>query len=173
MTVQSNSAITLSGSSRTLNPGVYDGGITLSGSASVTLNPGTYYINGGGINMSGPSSISGNGVFIYNTGGGKINLSGTGDVSLSPMTTGTYAGLTVFQDRSSTTAATLSGGTNINLSGTFYFPSASLTMSGTSGTAVMGAQMISKSMTFSGTSGVNVNYSANSVARTSSIKIVE
>ena len=51
MTVQSNSAILLSGAATaTLNPGVYNGGITLSGSSSVTLNPGIYYINGGGIN---------------------------------------------------------------------------------------------------------------------------
>ena len=54
MTVQSSSAINLSGSqSMTLNPGIYDGGISLSGSSSVTLNPGIYYINGGGINLSG------------------------------------------------------------------------------------------------------------------------
>ncbi len=111
MTVQSSSAIVLSGStSRTLNPGVYTGGIAMSGSSSLTLNPGIYYINGGGINMSGPSSISGDGVFIYNTGRGGINLSGTGTISLSPMSSGTYAGITIFQDRSNTSAATLSGG---------------------------------------------------------------
>ena len=174
MTVQSNSAISLSGSTtRTLSPGVYNGGITMSGSSSVTLSPGEYYINGGGITMSGSSSISGSGVFIYNAGSGGISLSGTGAVSLSPMTSGTYAGLTVFQNRSSTAGATLSGGSNIDLSGTFYFPSAAVTMSGSSGTAVMGAQVISKSITFSGSSGVDVNYSANSVARKSSITIVE
>ena len=139
LTVQSNSAVSLSGSTtRTLNPGVYKGGITLSGSSSVTLNPGVYYINGGGITLSGPSGISGSGVFIYNTGGGAISLSGTGAISLSPMTSGTYAGLTIFQDRSSAVGATLSGGSNINLTGTYYFPSAPLTMSGSSSVAASG-----------------------------------
>ena len=38
---------------RTLSPGVYNGGISLSGSSSVTLNPGAYYINGGGTSLSG------------------------------------------------------------------------------------------------------------------------
>ena len=154
MTVQSSSAISLSGSStRTLSPGVYNGGITLSGSSSVTLNPGVYYINGGGINTSGSSSISGNGVFIYNTGGGAINLSGTGSISLSPMTSGTYAGITVFQDRSSTTGATMSGSGNMSNTGTFYFPDATLTLSGTSGVTAVGAQIIAKNLTFSGTAG--------------------
>jgi Flp pilus assembly protein TadG len=173
MTVQSSTAINLSGSAtRTLSPGVYDGGITLSGSSSVTLNPGVYYINGGGINLSGFSGISGTGVFIYNTGGGSINLSGSGTISLNPMTSGTYQGITIFQDRTSSTGATMSGGSNIQNTGTFYFPSAKLTLSGTSGVAAMGAQIIAKDLTFSGTSGIAVTYNS-SVASTSSLGLVQ
>ena len=174
LTTQSSSAINLSGSaSRTLNPGIYDGGISMSGSSSITLNPGVYYINGGGINMSGTTSITGNGVMIYNTGGGAINMSGTGSINLSPMTTGTYAGLTIFQDRADTASATLSGGTNINNTGTFYLPNAALTLSGNSGVGVFGSQFITKTLTFSGSGGVKVNYSASSVASKYSISLVE
>jgi Flp pilus assembly protein TadG len=173
LTVQSSSAINLSGTTtRTLNPGVYTGGINLSGSSSVTLNPGTYYINGGGINLSGSSGISGDGVFIYNTGSGGINMSGTGNISLSPMTSGTYAGITVFQDRANTAAAAMSGGSNINNSGTFYFPASTLTLSGTSGVAVMGAQFIANKFTFSGSAGIQVNYDS-SVAGTSAFGLVQ
>lgn len=173
MTVQSSSAITLSGSqTRTLSPGVYDGGFTLSGSSAITLSPGMYYINGGGITMSGSSGISGSGVFIYNTGGGSINLSGTGTIALSPMTSGTYQGITVFQDRTNTAGATMSGGSNINNSGTFYFPNARLTLSGSSGVAAVGAQIIAKDLTFSGSAGITVNYNS-SVASTASLGLVE
>jgi hypothetical protein len=173
MTVQSSSAIHLSGSSTmTLNPGVYTGGISLSGSSSVTLNPGTYYINGGGISASGSSSISGDGVFIYNTGGGSINLSGTGNISLSPMTSGTYAGITIFQDRSNTASATMSGGSNISNTGTFYFPDATVTLSGSGSVGVMGSQFIANKMSFSGSSGVQINYDS-SVAGSSSLALVQ
>jgi hypothetical protein len=173
MTVQSSSAINLLGTqSLTLNPGVYNGGITLSGNSSLTLNPGVYYINGGGINMTGGSSISGNGVFIYNTGGGTINLSGTGNIALSPMAGGTYSGITVFQDRSNTAGAAMSGGSNMNNTGTFYFPGARLTLSGGTGVGVMGAQFIVNKLAFSGTSGINVNYN-NSVAGISSLALVQ
>jgi Flp pilus assembly protein TadG len=173
MTVQSSSAINLSGtSSMTLNPGVYSGGLTLSGYSSVTLNPGVYYINGGGISVSGGASITGNGVFIYNTGGGAINLSGTGNIALSPMTGGTYSGITVFQDRSNTAGATLSGGSNINNTGTFYFPSATVSMSGGSGVGVVGSQFIVNKLTFSGTSGINVTHN-NFVAGISSLALVQ
>jgi hypothetical protein len=172
MTVQSNSMISLSNTSRTLSPGVYNGGITLNGSSSVTLNPGVYYINGGGINLSGPSSITGSGVFIYNTGGGAVNLSGTGTIALNPMTSGAYQGITMFQDRTSSTAATMSGGSNINNTGTFYFPDAKLTLSGTSGVATMGAQIIAKNVTFSGSAEIQVNYD-NSVAGSSIVSLIQ
>jgi hypothetical protein len=172
MTVQSSSTLSLSSGTTTLNPGVYTGGLAISGSASVQLNPGIYYINGGGINMSGPSSLIGSGVTIYNTGGGAINLSGTGSISLNPTTSGTYAGITMFQDRSNTASATLSGGSNISNTGTFYFPNAALTLSGTSGTATVGAQVITNKLTLSGGAGIKVNYDS-SVAGSSSLALVQ
>lgn len=172
MAVQSSSTLSLSSGSTTLNPGVYTGGLAISGSASVYLNPGIYYINGGGINMSGTTSIVGSGVMIYNTGGGSINLSGTGSIQLNPMTTGTYAGISIFQDRANTASATLSGGSNISNTGTFYFPAATLTLSGTSGTAAMGAQVIASKLTISGGAGIAVNYDS-SVAGSSSLALVQ
>ncbi len=146
--------------------------MTLTGASSVTLNPGVYYINGGGINLSGSSGITGDGVFIYNTGGGAINLSGSGTIALSPMTSGQYQGITVFQDRSSSTAATMSGGSNFNNTGTFYFPDAKLTLSGTSGVAAVGAQIIAKNLTFSGTAAIQVSYDS-SVAGTATVGLIQ
>jgi hypothetical protein len=173
MTVQSNSAINLLTSmTKTISPGVYNGGFNLSGSSVLTMDPGIYYINGGGISLTGSSGITGNGVFIYNTGGGAINLSGSGTIALSPMTSGTYQGITVFQDRSSSVGATMSGGSNVNNTGTFYFPGSKLTLSGTSGVAAMGAQIIAKNLTFSGTAGVQVKYDS-SVAGTTSLGLIE
>ena len=173
LTVQSSSAIDLSGTtSRTLNPGVYKGGINMSGSSSITLNPGIYYINGGGIDMSGATDITGNGVFIYNTGGGTLNLSGTSNISLSPMTSGTYAGITMFQDRANTSSVSMSGGSNVSNTGTFYFPSATLNLSGSSGVATFGSQFIVNKVAFSGTSGIDIKYNS-SVASQSSFGLVE
>jgi Flp pilus assembly protein TadG len=172
LTVQSTSAIDLSGTtSRTLNPGVYDGGIDLSGSSSITLNPGTYYINGS-FDLSGSTGITGNGVFIYVTGGGTIDMSGTSSISLNPMTSGTYQGITMFQDRADTNGVTMSGGSNIDNSGTFYFPSATLNLSGSSGVAVFGSQFIVNKVAFSGTSGIEVDYNS-SVASTSAFGLVQ
>jgi hypothetical protein len=92
MTSQSSSGLSISGATMTLSPGVYTGGISLSGGAAVTLKPGIYYIKGGGFKMSGSSSLTGTGVMIYNdpaSSSDAISLSGSGALSLTPPTSGT------------------------------------------------------------------------------------
>ena len=100
----------LGGNSRTINPGIYSQ-ISVSGNARLTLNTGIYIIEGGGFTVTGNASVSGSGVMIYNagsnypsTGGtfGGITLSGDGRFSLSAPTSGTYAGILIFQSRQNT-----------------------------------------------------------------------
>lgn len=69
----------------TLSPGVYYGGIVVSGQAKVQLNPGVYYIAGGGIQYQGNSNSSFD--VIGGTGGnpGRALFFSTGDP--------TYAGI--------------------------------------------------------------------------------
>lgn len=107
----------------TLQPGTYYGGICIgamsgtacntgctAGTAHVTMAPGTYVIAGGGFFVCGSSTLSAPNVLIYNswdssqpTGSGVIDqvmLNTTGSVLLGPQSSGTWKGLTVFQDRS-------------------------------------------------------------------------
>lgn len=54
-------------------------------------------------------------------------------MTLTPVTAATssyYAGISVFQDESSETSGTISGGSNLNIDGTIYLPEANLTLSG-------------------------------------------
>ena len=56
------------GNTATMGPGVYCGGINVGGAATLTLNPGTYIMNGGGFNVSNSGKVIATaGVFIYNT----------------------------------------------------------------------------------------------------------
>jgi Flp pilus assembly protein TadG len=127
------SSQTISGT--TLNPGVYSGGIILSG-GNYTMNPGVYILDGGGFNLSGSASISGNGVFIYNTSSttpstcSPVSITGQGDINLNAPTSGTYRGVVLAQDRSCPTAATISGNGNVNIDGGVYFYDATLNLSG-------------------------------------------
>jgi hypothetical protein len=130
-------AVNLSGSSNNsnnpLNPGIYSK-ITVSGNAVLYLNPGVYILAGGGLTVSGNASIKGTGVTFYNTGNssgtyGSITLSGDGTYALSAPTTGTYAGILIFQDRNNSHALTLSGNSTLGSNGAIYAPTAALTLS--------------------------------------------
>ena len=68
--------------------------------------------------MSGNASVTGSGVTIVNAGGkfpssggtfGAISFSGNGSTNLSPATTGTYAGIVIFQPPDNSQALTASG----------------------------------------------------------------
>src|SRR5439155_21126008 len=65
LSVQSSSKRSISSGSVTLNPGLYQGGISVSGSANVTLNPGTYYVQGS-FSWASLGTLDGtSGVLIY------------------------------------------------------------------------------------------------------------
>jgi hypothetical protein len=139
LSVQSNSTLKISGKQVvTLNPGEYIGGIQISGQAQVTLNPGVYYFKGGGFSVSGNASVTdlGQGVLLYNapaSSGDTISISGKGSVSLSAITSGPYQGLTIFQDRNSTTAISITGNGSTVISGTIYAAKATLSITGNGG----------------------------------------
>jgi len=130
--------------------------------SSTVLASNTIYIApAGGLTLSSSDSITGtNGVpaqvMIY-VPSGSINLN-QGTVKLSPMTTGPYAGVTIFQDRSDPNGGAMIGNANngnLNISGTIYAPAASLSLedtgTGTGTTDTFGSQIIAQSLTTEGT----------------------
>jgi hypothetical protein len=147
---------------------------------SVTLTPNTIYVVGGnGISLNGQSSVSvqGNGanggVMIYLTGArAAISVSGQSSVSLFALSAGTYAGMSIFQDRSDATGWHVSGNGTLSSTGTIYAPAANVITSGNGGTVAY--QIIASSMTMNGTDDV-VAYSttAGQIAATRSFGLVE
>ena len=57
-------------------------------------------------------------------------MSGNGNISLTPATTGTYAGILIFQSRDNTKVLTLSGNGIVMPGGLIYAPKAALAISG-------------------------------------------
>jgi len=157
----------LSSGSATLNPGTYCGGITNSGGA-LTFNAGTYILYGGGFTQSSSSSSStGTGVVFYNTcspspcNGGQNNykpftISGGGTSSMSAPTSGSLAGILVFQDRTVNTGSqdTVSGGSSTCFTGVLYFSQTQLTYSGGSSGGSCNTQLVADTINFSGNSNL-------------------
>jgi hypothetical protein len=146
--LNANGVVTLSNGlpvvGSTLNPGVYCGGITATGTAVLKFNPGTYIMLGGGINLQQGAVMQGSGVMFYLTGNstypyGGLNINIANANSLSAPTSGTYAGILFFQDRTidSTTAGnhpnTVVGANLSKYEGVLYFSSTTLAYAGASG----------------------------------------
>ena len=152
------------GAVQTVSPGVFCGGISLSGGSSLTFNPGTYILLGGGLSVSGGSRLSGSGVTFYNTKDAthsvdSISFSGGTVASLSAPTTGALAGILVFQDRSVTNKdSSLTGGTGCILTGALYFPGTAMSYSG--GSTATYTIIVAKTISFSGGSTLNADYSS-------------
>jgi hypothetical protein len=165
---QTYSAVNYSSSTPiTLNPGTYVGGITLGGNARVTLNPGIYYLQGGGLKVSSNARVTGNGVMIYNAPNvstDQVAISGNGNVTITAMTTGTYAAMAIFERRPSSVPLTISGNGVLNVDGIVYMPGAPLTVTGNGDLlgvfvnlqCVANSRFIFDSMSFSGNGEFNV-----------------
>jgi hypothetical protein len=178
MTTQSNRSTQYTSGNTYLQPGVYKGGISVSGTGSLTLAPGIYYMDGGGFSFTGQGSLSGSGVMIYNAPGngnsGGISVSGQGSMVLSAPTSGVYKGVTFFQDRNSGVTGNVQGtGGQTSITGTFYFAGALLNVSGNGGVANLGSQYISYDLALGGTGGINISWQPNQVAQRRSIYLVE
>jgi putative Flp pilus-assembly TadE/G-like protein len=145
---------------RTVSPGAYRGGISVSGKGSLKMEPGIYFMDGGGFNFSGQGSLNANGVMIYNAptkSSDVVSITGTGSIIMSPPTQGTYKGLTLFQDRASSNTMTVSGGGYMDITGTFYAAGGTLKVGG-GGDGRVGSQYISRFLEIVGNGGLRIDY---------------
>jgi len=151
----------------TLQPGAYSS-ITISKNSTVTLNSGIDYITGSkgntGLQFGGGGTVTSaaGGVMFYFTGSATINAVGGGNktdnVNLSPLSSGTYAGILFYQDPNDTSAPTLGGDDGSIFGGVAYFPSVELTFFGNA-TNTAGI-VIAKAFAMSGHPTVNLQGTA-------------
>ena len=134
-----------SGSSVTLYPGTYCGGLVIQGGVNnVYFTAGTYYVANGDLLISSVNGVScsncvdgtsGVTIILTQTTGNNADIGGfkvmsNNNVTLSAPPSGTYKGVLVYQDRranvgtmsSTSKIFTLSSLNNAKLSGAIYFP---------------------------------------------------
>jgi Putative Flp pilus-assembly TadE/G-like len=173
LTVQSMSRVGYT-SNANLQPGIYCGGISVSGSPNITLSQGIYYIAGGGFSFSGSSTISGTGVTIFNTSGANsgvsgcnsafqpFSISGSTVVNLSAPTNNNNGleGILIFQDRRITSSSTntFSGSTSGNINGAIYLLHSPLSYSGSSSSGYQ--ILVADKIGISGSVTINADYSS-------------
>lgn len=158
-----------------LEPGVYCGGLSISGQVKVKLKPGTYYIVDGDLTISG-GTITGDydkpedGVtFVlttrsvqgYSIGGVHINGNASLDLRAPSDPANPFHGLLFYQDRRARTGESnkFNGSAGLNLQGAIYFPVQDVEWSGNnaSGTAAC-IQVVARMVTFTGTSALSADH---------------
>jgi Flp pilus assembly protein TadG len=156
------------------SPGIYKS-ITLNSGDAVTLAAGTYYIEGA-VKVAGTATLSGTGVTIVltssdGTGTGTwsasqntVSLTGSGAISITAPTTGTYAGIAFYGDRRFSCTGNcnkFAGGNTQNITGAIYFPSQDVSYNGGATSGAAGAatctQLIAYDITFTGNSNFSLN----------------
>jgi hypothetical protein len=161
------------GSSTILYPGLYCGGLKINAGANVTFMPGTYIINGGGLTILAGATVTGSSVTFFFTGQNKsssspssyggVQIAGSASVNLSApckSSSGGIEGMLFFQDRAMTngTGSVINGGSTSYFSGALYFPTTSLSYSGSSGSNQY-TLIVADTLTVAGTASINNNYS--------------
>jgi len=160
--VRSNSLMTIS-SSKTISPGIYHGGISVTGSGTtVIMEPGLYFIDSdgtnGSFNVGSGGKVAGDEVTVYiasTTTGHTVTFQGGGSAQLTPPAHGPLAGYTFWMHRNNASTVTITGGGSLKIWGTVYAASATFVLGG-NGAMIAGSQIVAKKLSFSGNSVTEV-----------------
>ncbi|MDY3554903.1 pilus assembly protein TadG-related protein [Gemmata sp. JC717] len=178
--VRSSVPLTISSAVPTvLQPGVYKGGIRVTGLGVVVMLPGVYIMQGGGFRVDGAGTVTGLGTMVYNTTSptyapGPISVTGLGKVVMTAPTSGTYQGMSFFQHRGLAQPVTVSGAGLTTITGTVYAAKAAVALTGNAavGLDVMGGAFVADSMTVGGVGAVTVSLGLNP-PRVPDVRVVE
>lgn len=179
MVVRSTKKLTHSSANTiTLKPGVYYGGIQITGKGDVVLEPGIYYMYGGGFSFSGQGSLVGHEVMIYNkplSTSDNITISGTNavKVELSPPSSGPYQGFLFWQERGTDVPIDVTGNGNLTLTGTFYATGAELKVTGNGAADLIGSQYIVDRLKTNGNGNFSVDWTPYSTPGVREVALVE
>jgi hypothetical protein len=91
---------------------------------------------------------------------------------MTPMSTGPYSGIMIYQRRESTNTVKVAGNGSMDVSGTFYAAAGSLDISGSAGNNKIGSQYISWNLKLSGNGNVTIDWNAGS-SHTRNMGLVE
>jgi hypothetical protein len=129
---------------------------------TVTLPPGTYYVDGGTFSAGSQAQISGQNVTIILTNSANpsasagLDINGGAQLNLSAPESGPYGGVLFYQDPRAAlgNAVKINGNSMSSFEGAFYFPRATLNYSGTAGMRTECVQVVARRLQFSGNSRI-------------------
>ncbi len=150
-------------------PAGYYCGLTVNSNSTVNLiSSGTYSFNGT-VNLASNTTLNGSGVTLYFKSG-SLSLSSNTTLNLSAPTSGTWASIAIFQDRSDSTPLLLSSNSAMVLTGAVYAPAANLTLASNAVTDLYSI-LVASTIYISSNSTININSDYSSLSGGSPIKM--
>lgn len=125
------------GQTRTLSPGVYCKKLEIQNNATVYLKPGIYFFPDAELIVNAGGKLIGDEVMLFfNNAHGFLNANSFGRVQLKAPTSGTYAGIVLFQSRASTSWSApphiVNSDSSSYLQGSIYVPNGKLMLNSAS-----------------------------------------
>lgn len=148
----------------------FTGGALFNGNLTVTLNAGIYTFGGTGFRVNGNANVTGNGAMFHIPTGGCFNMNGNGTFNIDAPSTGTYAGILLFQGRSNTCDINVNGNAAQGAWGTIYGIAAKANYNGNATTSY---QFIVDKLAMTGNSNVTIDWSNNKEAQVPTLRLVE
>jgi Flp pilus assembly protein TadG len=152
---------------------VFCNGIKITGNSTLNLCPGVYIVDQGSVDLhsgtlnappsSGCANTGGVTIILANDTGGlppDITVNGNFNLKITAPTSGSTAGIALFQDRVSCPGCgnKINGGSTSDITGAIYFPTNAVSYSGGSSTGgAVCTQLIAYTITFKGNSTFNSN----------------
>ncbi|HET9161671.1 MAG TPA: hypothetical protein VFN88_13755, partial [Caulobacteraceae bacterium] len=125
----------------------------------VTFAPGTYVIENQ-FKLNNNSVVSCTACTFYLKGNATIDFNGGATENFQAPTTGTYAGILFFGDRSNTSTQTFNGNNTSSLTGSIYFKKATIQYNGNYSGANGCLYVVGNKVQWSGNTSLNVDCTA-------------
>ena len=121
---------TTSGSQDVYNllPGTYSE-LKFDKNAIINMAPGEYYVDGGAMEFRDTAVLNAKGVMIYSNSKKTIKFKSKGKITLTPPTSGSYAGISIFQNPSKKSKLQFSKEGAYNITGIIYAPKSEIKFS--------------------------------------------
>ena len=134
-------------------PGKYTTTLNITANSSLTLASGIYVLMNG-INISANATVNtAPGGVLLDVRGGAVNFTGNAAMTLSPLTTGPYAGVLVWQHSSGGVTFSGNAGTAAYV-GTVYAPTSAVDLAGNSVTNIRSLITLTTKLTGNGVNNV-------------------
>jgi hypothetical protein len=144
---------------QTAQPGVYASLFSITGSNTCTLASGIYILQAGlNVGVGATVKTGAGGVLIYITGG-AFTVGGGASITATAMTTGTYAGISVWQAAGDSSTMSFTGGGTLVFNGAIYAPTAQLSITGNALTPIA-TSVVVQTIVIGSTGSISIGASA-------------